>query len=118
MLQHVVTRPDSTPHRAVKFGDALLLLMDTLVAVRAGTRLILFDPPVDPTVCDACAAAYAEARRRSWRPVGSCRGSSRWGGSGRRRRDLPALAWRRADVDRDPRRRPSVSTRAAERLVR
>ena len=63
MLQHVVTRPDSTPHRAVKFGDALLLLMDTIVAVRAGTRLILFDPLVDPSVCDACAAAYAEARR-------------------------------------------------------
>jgi hypothetical protein len=62
VLQHVVTRPDSTPHRAVKFGDALLLLMDTIVAVRAGTRLILFDPPVDPSVCDACAAAYAEAK--------------------------------------------------------
>ena len=29
--QHVVTMPDRSPHRAVKIGDALLLLMDTKI---------------------------------------------------------------------------------------
>jgi hypothetical protein len=60
--QHVVTMPDRSPHRAVKIGDALLLLMDTLASVRAGTRLVVLDPPVDPSVCEECAAAYAEAK--------------------------------------------------------
>jgi hypothetical protein len=60
---HVVTLPDRSPHRAVKIGDTMLLLMDTLASVRAATRVVVFDPLVRPTVCDACAAAYAEARR-------------------------------------------------------
>jgi hypothetical protein len=60
---HVVTLPDRSPHRAVKIGDAMLLLMDTLAALRAGTRVVVFDPLVRPDVCDACSAAYAEARR-------------------------------------------------------
>lgn len=60
MTDHVVTLPDRRPHRAVKIGDAMLLLMDTLAAVCAGTRVVVFDPLVRPDVCDA---AYAEARR-------------------------------------------------------
>ena len=59
---HVVTLPDRSPHRAVKIG-AMLLLIDTLTSVRAATRMVVFDPLVRPTVCDECAAAYAEARR-------------------------------------------------------
>jgi hypothetical protein len=55
--------PDRSPHRAVKIGDAMLLLMDTLGAMRVGTRLVVFDPLARPDVCDACAAAYAEALR-------------------------------------------------------
>jgi hypothetical protein len=63
MTDHVVTLPDRSPHRAVKIGDAMLLLMDTLGTMRAGTRLVVFDPLARPDVWDACAAAYAEARR-------------------------------------------------------
>jgi hypothetical protein len=62
MTDHVVTLPDRSPHRAVKIGDTMLLLMDTLASVRA-TRVVVFDPLVRPTVCDECAAAHAEARR-------------------------------------------------------
>jgi hypothetical protein len=60
-------------------------------------------------------AAAAERSRREWEAV---RDSVPTMEAGQVDHELPALAWRRADVDRDPGGRPSETTRAAPRLVR
>ena len=63
MTGHVVTLPERSPHRALKMGDSIFLLMDALTSVRLGARVAIIEPFAPPSVCDQCKEAYAEARR-------------------------------------------------------
>jgi hypothetical protein len=62
--QHVVLGPARNRHMRVRTGDVEFLLMDTLVSIRMGKRLIVFEPISPPDKCHACKEAYAEARAR------------------------------------------------------
>jgi hypothetical protein len=59
---HIVTRPSVSQHLTMRsMTDVELLLIETIVATKAGTRSILDNPPpLDE--CAWCEAAYASAR--------------------------------------------------------
>src|SRR6266508_43441 len=63
MIGHVVTLPDRSPHRALKMGDSIFLLMDALTSLRLGGRVVIVEPFTPPSLCGQCKEAYAEARR-------------------------------------------------------
>jgi hypothetical protein len=81
--QHVVLGPARNRHMRVRTGDVEFLLMDTLVSIRMGKRLIVFEPISPPDKCHACKEAYAEARARIEQAGGVAQWArSMWEGQG------------------------------------
>jgi AcrR family transcriptional regulator len=60
---HVATWPSDGPHVEPKTTSEILLLMDLMSSVKAGTRRVLYEPLAPPSLCARCEAAYAAARR-------------------------------------------------------
>ncbi len=50
MIGHVVTLPDRSPHRALKMGDSIFLLMDALTSLRLGARVVIVEPFASPSL--------------------------------------------------------------------
>jgi hypothetical protein len=63
MIGHVVLYPGPGPHRAVRMGDVMLLLADTITSVRMQSRMVVDEPLGRIDGCAACVAAYAEAKQ-------------------------------------------------------
>jgi len=63
MIGHVVTLPERSPHRALKMGDSIFLLMDALTSLRLGARVVIVEPFAPPSLCSQCQEAYTEVRR-------------------------------------------------------
>jgi hypothetical protein len=60
---HVATWPSDGRHVEPKTTSEILLLMDLMASVKAGTRRVLYEPLAPPALCARCEAAYAAARR-------------------------------------------------------
>jgi hypothetical protein len=60
---HVATWPSDGPHVEPRTTSEILLLMDLMSSVKAGTRQVLYEPLASPSLCARCEAAYAAARR-------------------------------------------------------
>jgi AcrR family transcriptional regulator len=60
---HVATWPSDGPHVEPRTTSEILLLMDLMSSVKAGTRQVLYEPLAPPSLCARCEAAYAAARR-------------------------------------------------------